>query len=343
MKAAAPVPRRFRRIASCLLALALSSRPITIRAMIFRALLLGVVVITASAGEAEPDIPDPYGLGKRLALMAHLREEMKRDPPPGATYEDLLTMYRAATAGPTVKPEDEARAVAEWRARTEAARLAAEAKQLAEWKAAAAKLAAEHAVAAEQIAEANARAKERNTKAKEEEEAKREAERQARIEFNRQWQEAEDRRKAEKEKERQAATAAMRAGMELAKVVNAKIDKEDASAFADFMERHWLTPATIQRIDWKPVFRDDHRRICFAVFDSQNVGGATVRTRALFCYANDLDGSSWIQTSDRVWLQNCSDPPKDDEIEHAIATGFPDLTKANAEIRAKRPPPTAKP
>lgn len=40
-----------------------------------------------------PDIPDPFGLGPRLALIDHLRTEFKDEPPADATYEQLVARY----------------------------------------------------------------------------------------------------------------------------------------------------------------------------------------------------------------------------------------------------------
>jgi S1-C subfamily serine protease len=40
-----------------------------------------------------PEIPDPFGLGERLALIDHLRETMGVTPPQDATLEQLIALY----------------------------------------------------------------------------------------------------------------------------------------------------------------------------------------------------------------------------------------------------------
>ncbi len=47
----------------------------------------------AAAELAKPNVPDPFGLGERLALVDHLRDTCKLNPPPDATYEQLVAMY----------------------------------------------------------------------------------------------------------------------------------------------------------------------------------------------------------------------------------------------------------
>jgi S1-C subfamily serine protease len=62
----------------------------------------------ACAAEQEmPDIPDPYGLGERLALIDHLNEHFAVTAPEGASLDDLIALYwrhQQAAAAPT---EDE--------------------------------------------------------------------------------------------------------------------------------------------------------------------------------------------------------------------------------------------
>jgi S1-C subfamily serine protease len=41
----------------------------------------------------KPEVPDPYGLGERLALIDYLRDEMHLEPAHGATVEELTTLY----------------------------------------------------------------------------------------------------------------------------------------------------------------------------------------------------------------------------------------------------------
>ena len=58
-------------------------------------LCLSLVLATLKAGEAlpRPDIPDPFGLGERLALIDHLKEGYRVTPPTDATYEQLVALY----------------------------------------------------------------------------------------------------------------------------------------------------------------------------------------------------------------------------------------------------------
>ena len=42
---------------------------------------------------AKPQVPDPYGLGERLALIDYLRDTCKLAPPVNATNEQLVAMY----------------------------------------------------------------------------------------------------------------------------------------------------------------------------------------------------------------------------------------------------------
>ena len=42
---------------------------------------------------AKPPVPDPFGLGERLALIDHLREQMGVQPPANATLEQLTALY----------------------------------------------------------------------------------------------------------------------------------------------------------------------------------------------------------------------------------------------------------
>jgi S1-C subfamily serine protease len=41
----------------------------------------------------KPDVPDPFGLGERLALVDYLRDTCKLSPAPDATMEQLVAMY----------------------------------------------------------------------------------------------------------------------------------------------------------------------------------------------------------------------------------------------------------
>jgi chromosome segregation ATPase len=53
---------------------------------------LFTVAITAES-LPKPEIPDPFGLGERLALIDHLRETMGVTPPQDATLEQLIALY----------------------------------------------------------------------------------------------------------------------------------------------------------------------------------------------------------------------------------------------------------
>jgi S1-C subfamily serine protease len=60
-----------------------------------------------AAEQGMPDIPDPYGLGERLALIDYLNEHFSVKAPEGASLEDLIALYwryQQAAAAPT---EDE--------------------------------------------------------------------------------------------------------------------------------------------------------------------------------------------------------------------------------------------
>jgi hypothetical protein len=76
--------------------------------------LLAAVLLAAEP----PAVPDPYGLGERLALMDHLREAYRLTPAPGTSVEDLRTLY--AEAWRRTQPADDEAAV---RRRDDAARL----------------------------------------------------------------------------------------------------------------------------------------------------------------------------------------------------------------------------
>jgi len=72
--------------------------------------LLVVLAVLVSAGEPplpKPDIPDPIGLGERLALIDHLRG-LGATVPAGATYEELVALYwqRQAAVRPAVADDD---------------------------------------------------------------------------------------------------------------------------------------------------------------------------------------------------------------------------------------------
>lgn len=62
--------------------------------MRFTLLFLAALLVTAEP----PPVPDPIGLGERLALIDHLREAYGLKPAPGITLEELRTQYAAAWA-----------------------------------------------------------------------------------------------------------------------------------------------------------------------------------------------------------------------------------------------------
>jgi S1-C subfamily serine protease len=70
-------------------------------------LAAATLVVRISAEDlAKPDIPDPFGLGERLALIDHLRETMGVTPPSDASYEALVALYwqhRSKPAEPTAE------------------------------------------------------------------------------------------------------------------------------------------------------------------------------------------------------------------------------------------------
>lgn len=76
------------------------------------AVVLCLVVLTTAVGAEPPPVPDPIGLGERLALIDHLREAYGEQPRAGATLEELRTMYARAWAARQAGPVADAAAVA---------------------------------------------------------------------------------------------------------------------------------------------------------------------------------------------------------------------------------------
>jgi thiol-disulfide isomerase/thioredoxin len=74
-------PMRHHRHRRCIVAIALC-------------LLTGAVGVAADL----PDVPDPLGLGRRLALVDLLQDSFNVHPPPGSTEEQLDELYRQALA-----------------------------------------------------------------------------------------------------------------------------------------------------------------------------------------------------------------------------------------------------
>lgn len=59
-------------------------------------MLAAALCLAALAATAEPPpVPDPIGLGERLALIDHLHEAYGQKPPAGATLEELRALYAA--------------------------------------------------------------------------------------------------------------------------------------------------------------------------------------------------------------------------------------------------------
>lgn len=63
--------------------------------MSVRPLLAGLLLTALHAGEAVPPVPDPLGLGPRLALLDFLQSEWRIKPPEKATYQELCHLYWA--------------------------------------------------------------------------------------------------------------------------------------------------------------------------------------------------------------------------------------------------------
>lgn len=61
-------------------------------------LALVVLVATAAAAAEPPPVPDPFGLGERLALIDHLQEDYGIAVPPGSDLDALRRRYHQAWA-----------------------------------------------------------------------------------------------------------------------------------------------------------------------------------------------------------------------------------------------------
>jgi hypothetical protein len=57
------------------------------------AIFLLLSFVASAADLPKPDVPDPIGLGERLALIDHLRSELKVQPPDDATLDALIELY----------------------------------------------------------------------------------------------------------------------------------------------------------------------------------------------------------------------------------------------------------
>lgn len=63
------------------------------RLLPFIASLFLAMPLTFAEDLPTPQVPDPFGLGERLALIDYLRDTCKLSPPPDATMEQLVAMY----------------------------------------------------------------------------------------------------------------------------------------------------------------------------------------------------------------------------------------------------------
>ncbi len=61
-----------------------------------RRVLLPLVTAMLIFGVEPPPVPDPFGLGERLALIDHLRDHYRRDIPAGVDVTTLRTWYAEA-------------------------------------------------------------------------------------------------------------------------------------------------------------------------------------------------------------------------------------------------------
>ncbi len=84
--------------------------------------LLMVSVAHAADALPHPEIPDPFGLGERLALVDYLKTELHANVEPGATYDDLVKQYWEIVD----KPKREAEATRSEEAQRLRSRLATE-------------------------------------------------------------------------------------------------------------------------------------------------------------------------------------------------------------------------
>jgi S1-C subfamily serine protease len=71
--------------------------------------VLAVAAPLCAAELAKPPVPDPFGLGERLALIDYLQQTFKAKPAQGATLEELSALYwqLSARAQAAARPSDE--------------------------------------------------------------------------------------------------------------------------------------------------------------------------------------------------------------------------------------------
>lgn len=75
-----------------------------LRAVLCLCLCLCICCVAFTA--EPPALPDPYGLGERLVLLEHLRDDYGKRPPPGATLDELRRLYAAAWQAKQAPAED---------------------------------------------------------------------------------------------------------------------------------------------------------------------------------------------------------------------------------------------
>ena len=69
------------------------------------AVLAGSSLVAADAAKPPPDIPDPYGLGPRLALIDHLKTTLHVEVAPDLSYEELVKLYWTTVNKPAAEEE----------------------------------------------------------------------------------------------------------------------------------------------------------------------------------------------------------------------------------------------
>jgi hypothetical protein len=67
-------------------------------------LLICAALSAEDAALPKPDVPDPFGLGDRLALIDYLKSQLHVTVDPGATYDDLVRQYWSLVKPP---PKDD--------------------------------------------------------------------------------------------------------------------------------------------------------------------------------------------------------------------------------------------
>jgi hypothetical protein len=86
----------------------------------------------------------------------------------------------------------------------------------------------------------------------------------------------------------------------------------DRNAARDIILKTVKTPATVKWQSVKPIGKRSNRHLVHAVFDAQNLYGATVRTSTCVLFVLDGEDVKWF--TDRA-VTECSDPPTKREID----------------------------